>query len=77
MRAREPRGSSERKATGRAVEGYRMICTNRPLRCGCRRLFSLAGVKKKLSLAQEKDNMERERHTQEMIERIYTGASNI
>lgn len=52
-------------------EGYRMVCTNRPLRCCCRLLFSLAGVKKKLSPAQEKENTERNTHTHTRDDRVY------
>ena len=50
----------------RVEEGYRIGCTNRPLRCCCRLLFSLTGVMKKLSPAQEREeeeNVAREIHT--------------
>lgn len=52
----------------------RIGCTNRPLRCCCRLLFSLTGVKKELSPAQEKEAAEEEekcgeKHTKD--KRVY------
>lgn len=78
-RARELRELSK-KAAKRVVESYRIGCINRSLRCCCRLLFSLTGVKKKLSPVQEEEEEEEREthtHTQKTIECIYTGASNI
>lgn len=55
------------------MDGYRIGCTNRPLRCCCRLLFSLIGVKKKLSPAQEEEeeNTERSTHTKDDTVYLY------
>lgn len=56
-----------KKATRRVVEGCRTVCTNRPLRCCHRLLFSLAGAKKKLSPTQERE----EKHTYTKDDRVF------
>lgn len=67
LRARELR-EHKIKAAKRVAEGCRIGCTNRPLRCCCRLLFSLTGAKKKLSPAQEKEEEEKvERNTHKRL----------
>lgn len=73
LRAWELRGLS-------AVEGYRTFCTNRPLRCCRRWLFSFAGWRDETEPCAgggARWGEHGEKHTKKMIECIYTGASNI